>query len=326
MTGPRSSLKGIIQTLVNYFGEGMDGEKGGFFQSHSFVIGTLVVYYQQVIRPDRSQYVIAEIPGGMLAELSPGQIQSLAYELLGHGCKSTRCDIAIDLYDRPELIEEAHQSWRDGHLVGAKKILHLVEETSGGVVTGKTLNVGVRGKDGSGRYLRIYDKGLQTKTMDEGKWNRWEAELTDDIAAEFILQFAEASDMNQVMLKHAFGVVDFLEEPDIRRSRRQRCAWFQSLLARIEPITLKKRRSASTLYSKMRWYQTCVMPTLQTISDVTSKSLDQVMLSICGPSDHQIREKELHKPFIREVCSAMGIRPHEIVGTYYDNRRILQTA
>lgn len=325
VTGPRERLHQICKIMSAFFGEGMDGNRGGFFQSHSIKYGSAVVYYNLTVNPERKQHTIVEIPGQMLAELVDEQVQQLTYQLLGEGCRSTRCDVAIDLYDHPELVDLAASEYRNHKLVGAKRILHIVQETSG-KTTGKTLNVGVRGKDGSGRYLRIYDKGLETKTEIEGEWIRWEVEFTDDCATEFVNQYASANSTVMVMKEHAYGAVDFLESPHKQRQRRTRCAWFQSLLDGLEPITLKKKRCDSSMLSKVRWFQTCVRPALHCIAEITSKSLDEVITGICGSTVPRVRERQLHDPFIREICSVLGTPAYQIVSRFQENIRVMGTA
>jgi hypothetical protein len=310
-SGPRAMLFQALPLLQQFFGEAEPG-KGRFFKNSGYHFATGGIFYDD--NSDSTSKICVELPSTLLGQLQdPAMIQQLSRELYFMGFKAIRADIAIDFFDQPDLIETVLKSCEEGLLTGSKTF-NLMYGKSSGKHTGKTLNIGKRGKEGSGRFLRIYDKGLETKTRKPGDWIRWEAELSDDCSAQFVQAFIDSDDQNKPSIEHAFGVCDFREEPEKRLSRRPRCAWFTTLLGSITPKRVRARRSTPNIYSKVRWLQTCVAPTLRTIQAVTGRTVDQVLHQITG--EVKPKHDKLNDTLVREVCSTFGVPSHELQNQY----------
>lgn len=99
----------------------------------------------------------------------------------------TRFDLAIDLHGNAEqYIDQFTESVQNGSVTPSNRQCDPRLVTSGDRVTAHGLNVGSRS---SRWYLRIYDKGLETKSKPKGEWVRWELEChaeTADSAAQLV--------------------------------------------------------------------------------------------------------------------------------------------
>ena len=301
-----------IRLLESFFGESQPG-KGRFFLNSGQRFSTGGIFFDEGCEKN-SQHTVIEIPGSLLAELeSIDLVHQLVYELRAIGCSAIRCDIAIDFRDQPNLIQTIESSCDAGNLTGAK-CFDVISGNSGRHKTGYTVNIGKRGSYGSGRFLRVYDKGLQTKTEEPGAWVRWEAELSQDCAQQFIEAFDAADDLYEVCLSHAFGVVDFRDDPGKKLARRERCKWFKDLIGSVQTTRVKLSRTASTMHSKVRWLQRCVAPMLRTIQRVTGNELDRVVEQITGTV--KTNQKYLDDVLVRAVCQSMGVQPYQLHDAY----------
>ncbi|MHA7812896.1 MAG: replication initiation factor domain-containing protein [Phycisphaerales bacterium] len=318
VSGPRAQRHAALRLLEAFFGKSEPG-KGRYFLSCGDRIGDCGVYYDDPASGEKAaEHMVVDISGGMLSELESNDlVHQLTHELYALGCSATRIDIAVDFDDQPDLIETAYQACKQGKLAGAK-CFRIVESENARGSDGRTLYIGKRGKMGSGRMLRVYDKGLETRTKDAGEWVRWEAEYTHDCARQVGDAYARADDPVKCLLQHAFGVCDFKEDPDEKNlSRRPRCKWFEKLVGLIDPSTVRAERAASTIYSKVRWFKDAVAPMLRTVQRVTGADLDRIVHEITGQV--QTKPNKLHEPFVRGLCNSLGVPQLNIVSAYWNS-------
>jgi len=127
--------------------------------------------------------------------------------------------------------------------------------------------IGLRGKAGSGRYLRIYDKGLQTGDRPAGTWERFEVEHTQDIANQVAVKIGTADDWLNAAMAIALGTVDFREKNGSRElARRPRLKWWSQVLEGIEPVRVRERRSVTTIDSWRGWLGRAAIPALKAVA------------------------------------------------------------
>lgn len=215
-----------------------------------------------------------EVPGEALAELSFSEQVGLLTEcMLGRRC--TRLDIAVDFRDdrKVGLIDQVRELTvgpvREGktdtagrvltELVGAKRV-RPHEEWVGSRCVNWGVDIGRRGSDGSGRFVRVYDKGLKSGTCLRGHWERWETQLCKDVANQVAVRLATAeSHLEAVSFawEQALGAVDF-KEIRVRKSglsegelvperERPRSAWWQRIVGRFKHVRPTRERRKPTL-------------------------------------------------------------------------------
>ena len=124
-------------------------------------------------------------------------------------------------------------------------------------MTAHGINIGKRGKMGSGRYLRVYDKGLEQKTKQAGEWIRWEVELSDTCAQQFATKFAIEDDAIETAISHALWVVEFRENNGSRMlARRPLASWYEEITQHVRRERVTAIRAKSTVETYARWVKT----------------------------------------------------------------------
>ena len=303
MSGPRVCYYEALHLLEKRFGKAEEG-KGRFFlnSGHHWAEGGM---FYDMDKPDNAKHCLVELPGKLIGELEHSEVRQIMHDLHTLGFKSTRIDIAVDYYDRPDLIKTITDSCDRGELCRAKTYQNITEH-SGGALVGHGVNIGKRGKKGSGRYLRVYDKGLETKTLDPGNWIRWESELSDDCAQQFSIQYTSNPESISCCLSHALWVVEFREQTGARLSRRPLAGWFKEITEETTPERVRAVRAKSTLHSYARWVKTCVAPKFATIANITGNTLGGVIDHISGPVEP--RTDHLQCPKVRSVAKSLGAK------------------
>jgi hypothetical protein len=180
-------------------------------------------------------------------------------------------------------VKSITQACRDGELTGAKR-WQSIEEHSCGELVAYGVNLGARGGSGSGRYVRVYDKGLETGEAAVGEWERWEAELSDDCAetaADLICQSRDGA--GDYIERIALGAVDFrVENGYAELARRPRCDWWMFFVEGLDLIRTMIARRRPALESAVRWLRGAVAPMLQTCADKAGVSVELIWRQLVG--------------------------------------------
>ena len=202
--------------------------------------------------------VYVDLPGAILAEWTPDEQLDLIRWVFKVGGKVTRLDLAIDWYGGPAewVIEALRTAAAAGEVTGFRKFSVINERKVGGARTGHQITFGSRGRNGSGKLVRVYDKGLETEDAGEGHWVRYEAELTGDraTAAAGIITKGHAgvepgSDLDYRRLTQgvAYSLLDVREVTGGKNrslERRPRLLWWQRIIDGVEllPVTVPRER------------------------------------------------------------------------------------
>ena len=190
VTHPMSAMRILRASLVRLFGE-PDEIRGRWFYEHGerFANGILLLWGETVNADqdgDPSEHALCiDVPGGALDALDFYDRFNLCQQL-SLGGRVTRLDIALDCQactGTVGLIDRIINACDTGCMVGARR-WKTISESNGGERSGYGVSIGLRGSKGSGRFLRAYDKGLESGEAPEGIWERYEVEFTGDSAAE----------------------------------------------------------------------------------------------------------------------------------------------
>jgi DNA relaxase NicK len=135
-------------------------------------------------RRDRFEHCYLQLSASVLALLSPSQILELIAFLHSIGFKPSRLDIRLDDYEKRLKPQDARECADNGQVFGFKsgptgRCYSYVCGRDGG----DTIYFGSRGKDGSGKLLRIYDKAIESKGVVDAI--RIEVELSSKKARDF---------------------------------------------------------------------------------------------------------------------------------------------
>ena len=282
LVGPRSEASWLRHEVSKRLGRPvslMQGTKWVQFTGGERYAGSALVLWTDEDREKASSCV--DLPGDVLGELHDDDVLTFCREAYAKGFRATRADLRIDFrHDKGVGLTDAiFEACERGELCGAKRFKLHRERSTAGHLLNDGVALGARGKQGSGRFVRVYDKGLEQQALPAGKWQRYEAELTKDIAREAVDRIITADNWRQELTAIAFGAVDFRESNgDAHMDRRPRANWWAELLAVVEPVKLRKPRRPQRLERYIKWVRDTVAPSLKAMAEATSREAAELFM------------------------------------------------
>ena len=184
-------------------------------------------------------------------------LMQLISDLRGRGARATRLDLSCDFSGASiEPVEHA-RTVRDYLPFRCDKLIDSRHES---VTGGRTCYFGKRGADGSGKFVRFYEKGREQGLRVD--LLRYEVELTAEYGDDAAKWLAEAGDAWELVAQSILAdVIDFREGYGLRRGGQNagrdtvRYAWWQALLNRLcDAVKLRaKIKPAVSLLRMERW-------------------------------------------------------------------------
>lgn len=322
LVGPMSSFREADRLLRAAFGEPTEGRGRHFYAKKRRYEGGAELWYESL--QDRDDCVV-DLSGAVLGALEQWESWQLLLALKRAGCwRCTRIDLAIDFRaDNVELVQAVEAACERGELTGAKVASVMVEKVAG-CVRNAMVRIGKRGKTGSGRFGRAYDKGLETKTEPGNKWHRLEIEYSGDLANQAFAMLVQAESKRETCVEMqgvprcaswqeqaramVLGSFDFREVTGSRElKRRPRAAWWASVVAASETLRLKaKKRVLASLDRTAEWVRKSVAPTVWSMADRTGRSPFQVLLDLVG----DVAEvRRVLRPSVFQYAECHGMAP-----------------
>lgn len=182
---------------------------------------------------------LLDMTGTSLDFIAPEKQLQLLRDLQRIGFKATRIDPAFDDERRDASMDEIHAAAAAGHYTGFLKSTPIRERMRDGTLTGDTLNFGSRGKSGSGKFMRIYDKFLESDGLIDAI--RYEAVFYKERADEAFQRLAccaSVTDYATLIARMIGGAVTFLDrgQPGDVETHLDRCPllpWWERILRRL---------------------------------------------------------------------------------------------
>lgn len=180
--------------------------------------------------------------------------------------KCTRLDLCFDDFEKIIGPEELFEYSKQDTVIGFKKVRDDFEYDTKGNFKGGTVGFGTRGKNGSGKYLKCYDKDLES----EGRVNsiRWEVQFSKAKANEVFFNLAMSEDITDFATKIALfigGSIDFIERNGRRRDPRDRLAFWEQILHHLGAAKLRGVDPDKSIETSMGWIESSVSPSLEKI-------------------------------------------------------------
>lgn len=294
VTSPIKQHAAVLAELTARFGPPQPGRGIHFYEASWRFANKAILAYD--VDGDKGHCI--DLPGEALATMEPDEAVAFCRSLLW-GRRCTRIDARIDWQadEGVGLIDACISSCRAGELCRARKFKPQEECTNSLIRTAYGVCFGKRGNDGSGRYVRVYDKGLETGERPEGTWERWEAELTGDVAADAAVRIlgetgrpdgerptasdrpsGEPTSWYHAAMSIALGCVEFREQNgSTALERRPLAAWWAALLENVRPVVIVAKRMPTSLERWTGWMRRCGMPTLVGMAAMTDEPVYQVM-------------------------------------------------
>lgn len=297
LSGPGHTIEGVRDILRSFYQCEPESCKGLFLytKGEAYWGGVVKLLWDDEGHDRHRGRFTVEIPGSGLHHLNADRRVELLGSFLRLGLRATRIDVAIDLVgDRAGsvfLVDEVLAACQRKELVGArlKSVRPIMGvDASTGVMRPETVYLGKRGDEGSGRFVRCYDKGMEQGFGVPHWWHRWEVEFGQDAAEQVAVEIAEGvisgevCDWTSVAIARAMGAVDFKVVTGARDSyRRPRAAWWAAVVElvdaarRMAPQRVKARRRFSSLRGYRFHIRRAVLPTV----------FEMARLADCSPVD-----------------------------------------
>ena len=281
VTGKRELLEWILEYGKLRWGDAVLGVGGDFYrQGWKFQAGAKLLFDGSTKSMEGT--FCLKVPGSALSPATADERHEWLRDLLAAGVKVTRLDVALDLEDERGvgLVDAVVSACERGELTGAK-CYERRRPMSGSRIMGNSVYLGRRGKFGSGRMTRIYDKGLETKGRAMGEWERLEVEFSGKCAHEVALALCAADDWAPIAFARVLGAVDFREATGRRElKRRPRAGWWSEFLNEQmdggEVVRTKAKPREPDIARYEAWLRDVAWRNLQSYMEVLGMTYDEV--------------------------------------------------
>jgi hypothetical protein len=213
-------------------GEERDRGVHSYSRSMTFEEGGLVAW------SEGRKECLFSLSGKCVDRLTLHDLLGLFENIRDMGGKFSRLDLAYDDFDGELRLEDVHAAAEAGNVIGYRRYNAQRPKTmsvDGGVLLGDSAEFGRRGKDGSGRFNRIYNKCLESG----GEVNavRLEVEFSKEMANHVgrLLSMSGSADVMEKKISEAIGgSIDFRERGEHAHiDRMPRLPWWQKILDRL---------------------------------------------------------------------------------------------
>lgn len=215
--------------------------------------------------------ITLECPGKALDELTSADLglflEGCDYAFCG---KCTRVDVFLDDYNRTMSPTELHDIIKRGDYSGFR-IGHIAQTRESGRLTHDQVMFGRRGEKGSGKYLRIYDKALESKG--EKDCIRYEVEFTQDKAQQVFKKLCKTQGDIEAFAtlcgSLVGGCVNFVKRTGDKNIGRLDVYEFWSIIRdTIGSLVIRAEKKVNNLTGVLEWTQRQVAPSLACLRKV----------------------------------------------------------
>lgn len=260
-SGPVGKLEEVRGLVARAFGEPTLVERGvhTYAQHHYWPVGALLAWTDG--RPE----CFLSLNGDSVDALGSLDQQLLLLAVLHEwGFRTTRVDLAADDWERIIPLELVHAAADVGNFtpfrltddVRPKRIIN-----GGMELTQDKRTFGRRGNDGSGVFVRVYDKLLESKgTIDCIRWeNEYSGEKAHRVGADLAALVHAPEDAERYIGAKLGGEIDFrvrlndAGDVETHVDRRERLGWWAAFVAKLGEARTVVKRDKSTLQQTARW-------------------------------------------------------------------------
>jgi len=222
-----------------------------------------------------------DVPGRACEELSAPDLLLLVQYAQEFDGNPTRLDVYFDDYARQVNIKELTDAADKGDFAffQISSVGHTKNRTKkkNGGLTYDAVTFGRRGSAGSGKYLRVYDKNLES----DGEENciRWEVEFTQHYAVE-VFNILAGADGNLDVFAIACGslvggCIRFVHRNgDKNINRLELYDWWQEIVKSLGVLRIRIAKKRNTLTGMLEWTERQVAPTLAVIGQAFKTERD----------------------------------------------------
>lgn len=334
---PMADTEKLKTYLDTWFGdESQDQLYGLWFYDRStrWPNGVQLNYHSHSDRASITRGRVAiEIPGSALEVMDTAYVVSFMRRLEDFGFQCSRLDVFYDdvtrLVSPWRLARMVHDEDSDGNVLRADFTgFRRITKRTISNAKGRTFDevaFGSRGQNGSGKYLRIYDKRLESQG--ENPAVRYELELSDERSQKAfeMLTHVHIKDAAGILGALVGGCIDFKKRTgDKNLARLERYEFWQTIIDRFGRVTLAGKRVQKTVDRSAAYVQKQVAGTLQMVRKAWGAEKFFPWLVDIVDGENRLRtahfaalveyeramrdETTLHIGSIREYCDNMNLQ------------------
>lgn len=214
-----------------------------------------------------------DVPGRACDELTAPDLL-----LFMEGCQAldsrcTRLDVFWDDYNRTVSLEELRRIADEGdfsmfQITSENRTRNRIRKENDGLLY-DAVTFGRRGCKGSGKYLRVYDKNLESKG--ESNCIRWECEFSQEKAQEVFTWLVGADGNLDVFAtlcgSLVGGCINFVHRTgDKHIVRLDVYEWWQEIINSLGVLSVRIAKKENTLTGMIDWVERQVSPTLAVLA------------------------------------------------------------
>ena len=245
VTGREDARHEVIDTLCASFGAQTESSSGAAHYRHGVTMkpGILISWGHP------SSICQIDVQGSRLRLMSGHARVELLRLFMEMGLRPRRIDGAVDFVDQGlNLYENALASCeREEHCRFQR---WAISTACGASNTPTRLMISMGARD-SPMYGRIYDKGLEQRVAERGRWERMEIEWKGNKVDEVARTLCDAGDTwPDVLASLIFGAIDFRKvngRPEL--GRRPRVAWWEQAMSGSDGIRVQVATEPKTFES-----------------------------------------------------------------------------
>lgn len=264
-----SNFSDLMHDLSAFFNDEFVEQKGGigFYQdSYRSVLGIVVGLRPHEASSSRSD-VYFSIPGRVLGAVTQQQVYDLMVMLrTKYNFHYSRLDLKLDDYTKTITPSLAYKAMCADQVSGFKVYRFLRSGSRSKPGHGETLELGRRGKNGSGKFLRIYDKSFQSNGEIDSIRVELELSQKKAINAAQVLSMCPFEDFQNGILLLISSAVDFIDRDNSgRKDRAKRLDWWDFVISSMPSISLSTPRITPSLQGVKTWLDRQVSPMIATV-------------------------------------------------------------
>jgi hypothetical protein len=265
------------------------------------------------------QHIYLDIPASAISTISYENLSVFMAALSGLQFSCSRIDLKVDDYDKIITPEVAYDSVRSRNFSGLRAFRWLCSGYSGAPddSIGSTLELGRRGKNGSGKFIRIYNKSIESKGLTD--CTRIELELSDTKAKDAFMAFSsfELSSWSCLILGFLKNSVSFIDRLAPKKSgRADRCPlldWWAYLVESVQSIPFTPRVVVCTYEKSKLWIEKQVLPTLAFVlngiyASEKQEGCDFILWDWWKEGEKRMNDN--HWLLLNDWCHRIGVIPH----------------
>jgi len=222
-----------------------------------------------------------DVPGKACNELTAPDLLLFMEGCQELGCNCTRIDVFWDDYNRTVSLEELRRIADKGdfsmfQISSVNRTRNRTRKENDGLLY-NAVTFGRRGCKGSGKYLRVYDKNLESKG--ESNCIRWECEFSQEKAQKVFTWLVGACGNLDVfaMLCGSLigGCINFVHRTGEKHiDRLDVYEWWQEIKDLLGVVSVRVAKKENTLTGTIGWVERQVSPSLALIRKAMKSEQD----------------------------------------------------